>query len=98
MDKEKKLLATRIDELEMILAETYQVVGSLAESLGVFNELPVIKALDNLSAQAMVHKDVLPFGLVRVDPRLVSFSDDMSTCTLNKGGEEYYYDLVSKTS
>lgn len=95
---DNQLLLARIAELELILAETYQVVGSLSESLGMFNELPVIKALDNLSAMALVHKDVLPFSFDDIDPRLVSFAEDMSTCTLNKGGEEYYYDFVSKTS
>ena len=31
------------------------------------------------------------------EPRLVSFALDMSTCTLNYEGEEYYYDLVGST-
>lgn len=53
----------RIKELEALCAESYQVVGALAEAAGVFNELSVIKALDNLSAAKLTHKDVLPFTL-----------------------------------
>jgi len=32
------------------------------------------------------------------NPRLVSYSDDMTTCTLNYRGEEYYFDLKSSTN
>lgn len=53
----------RIAELEAICAEAYQVIGVLADEAGVFNTLPVIKILDNLSASQMIHKDVLPFTL-----------------------------------
>lgn len=53
----------RIAELEAICAEAYQVIGVLADEAGVFNTLPVIKILDNLSASQMIHKDVLPFIL-----------------------------------
>lgn len=53
----------RITELEEICAEAYQVVGVLAYKGGVFNTLPVIKILDNLSASQMIHKDILPFTL-----------------------------------
>lgn len=53
----------RIAELEVLCAEAYQVIGILADEAGVFNTLPVIKILDNLSASQMIHKDVLPFTL-----------------------------------
>lgn len=53
----------RIAELEALCAEAYQVIGVLADEAGVFNTLPVIKILDNLSASQMIHKDVLPFTL-----------------------------------
>lgn len=49
--------------LSRIFAESYQVIGALAEALNIFNELPVIKALDNLSAQELIHDDVLPFSV-----------------------------------
>nr|DAP27980.1 MAG TPA: Protein of unknown function (DUF551) [Caudoviricetes sp.] len=48
--------------LSRICAESYQVVGALAEALRVFNDVGVIKALDNLSAQELIHDDVLPFS------------------------------------
>jgi hypothetical protein len=46
-----------------VCAESYQVVGALADGLGVFNDTKTIKALDNLSAQMLVHTDVLPFSV-----------------------------------
>ena len=61
--EENQRLRSKEEELGTICAESYQVVGALAVAAGVFNELPVIKALDNLSAQVLVHTDVLPFSL-----------------------------------
>lgn len=61
--EENQRLQAKEEELGTICAESYQVVGALAVAAGVFNELPVIKALDNLSAQVLVHTDVLPFSL-----------------------------------
>ncbi len=49
--------------LSRICAESYQVVGALAEALRIFNDVGVIKALDNLSAQELIHDDVLPFSV-----------------------------------
>lgn len=49
--------------LSRICAESYQVVGALAEALRIFNDVSVIKALDNLSAQELIHDDVLPFSV-----------------------------------
>ncbi|MEI3696193.1 hypothetical protein U5T68_18350 [Klebsiella pneumoniae] len=49
--------------LSRICAESYQVVGALAEALRVFNDVGVIKALDNLAAQELIHDDVLPFSV-----------------------------------
>lgn len=63
LHEDNKRLTARVEELETVCAESYQVVGALADMGGVFNELPVIKALDNLSAQKLVHTDVLPFSL-----------------------------------
>jgi len=51
----------RIQELERICAEAYQVIGILADEAGRFNDPAVTKVLDNLSEQALVHDDVLPF-------------------------------------
>jgi hypothetical protein len=53
--------AARIQELEAVCGEAYQVVGSLASDAGVFGTDEVDKALTNLSNAAMTHKDVLPF-------------------------------------
>lgn len=49
--------------LSRICAESYQIVGALAEALRIFNDVGVIKALDNLSAQELIHDDVLPFSV-----------------------------------
>jgi hypothetical protein len=32
------------------------------------------------------------------EPRLVSYAPDGSTCTLNIGGEEHYYDRIGTTA
>ncbi|KCB31569.1 hypothetical protein L541_3170 [Bordetella hinzii CA90 BAL1384] len=44
-----------------VCAELYQVIGSLASDLGVFDHPKVVKALDNAADHALVHDDVLPF-------------------------------------
>lgn len=65
-DADKKLIA----ELQTICAESYQVVGALADAAGVFETSDAVsKALDNLSAAKLVHEDVLPFA---VEARTVS--------------------------
>lgn len=56
------------DGLSTVCAETYQVVGVMAEALGVFDSAEVQKVLDNLSQQKLVHSDVLPFSLPAVTP------------------------------
>ncbi|EAB4417366.1 hypothetical protein D7B12_18210 [Salmonella enterica] len=54
--------AARIQELEEVCAEAYQVVGIMADKLGIFETSEgVEKILDNLSAARLVHDDVLPF-------------------------------------
>lgn len=52
-----------VSNLSRICAESYQVVGALSEALNIFNDIGVIKALDNLSAQELIHNDVLPFSV-----------------------------------
>ncbi|MBL5841166.1 hypothetical protein I4U30_23155 [Enterobacter asburiae] len=57
-------LLTRVEELEGICGEAYQVVGALADKAGVFEtSAGVGKMLDNLSQARMVHTDVLPFSV-----------------------------------
>jgi len=56
-------------DLERICAESYQVVGWLASECGLFDHEQVIKALDNLSEQRLVHDDVLPFNPQRAQPQ-----------------------------
>lgn len=52
----------KIAELKRICAESYQVVGWLAYECGIFETSDeVSKALDNLSRQRLVHRDVIPF-------------------------------------
>lgn len=61
MAKTKKELEARIQELERICGEAYQVIGILASDCGRFEGGDVIKILDNASKAKMIHKDVLPF-------------------------------------
>lgn len=65
--------------LSRICAESYQVVGALAEALRIFNDVGVIKALDNLSAQEIIHDDVLPFSVPEAaqQPVVPAVSDDI---------------------
>ena len=54
-----------VQALQELCAEVYQVVGSLADSAGVFDAEATVKVLDNLSAassgEPLPHKDLLPF-------------------------------------
>jgi hypothetical protein len=64
VEKLKRSLADsskRIEELETVCSESYQVVGSLASDAGVFGTVEVDRALTNLSDAALTHTDVLPF-------------------------------------
>lgn len=55
-------LLDRIEELEVLCAETYQVVGVLASEADRLDTCDAtLKVLDNLSAMKRVHTDVLPF-------------------------------------
>lgn len=45
----------------ILLAETYQAVGSMLSDLGQFNSDKGIKLLDNLSRGKLIHKDILPW-------------------------------------
>jgi hypothetical protein len=49
------------DDLVRICAETYQVLGIVADRAGMFDDGGVIKAMNNLCEQRLVHEDVLPF-------------------------------------
>jgi hypothetical protein len=52
----------RVDELTIVCAELYQVIGVLAVAHGnVFCHPDVQRALDNASQGRLVHKDLLPF-------------------------------------
>lgn len=54
----------RIEELEIVCGELYQVIGSLADFAGLFDHPDVIRALDNASDNALTHKDLLPWPKV----------------------------------
>ncbi|HFP1865249.1 TPA: DUF551 domain-containing protein, partial [Escherichia coli] len=58
-------------------AEAYQVVGVMADALGVFGDAAVQKVLDNLSQQKLVHRDVLPFSLPATPDGWISCSERM---------------------
>lgn len=73
-------MVKRIAELEAVCAESYQVVGLLADAAGVFETSDAVsKALDNLSAAKLVHGDVLPFVAEArtVSVKLPDRSDEM---------------------
>ncbi|EOX3604217.1 DUF551 domain-containing protein [Escherichia coli] len=63
------------DGLSTVCAEAYQVVGVMADALGVFGDAAVQKVLDNLSQQKLVHRDVLPFSLPVTPDGWISCSD-----------------------
>ncbi|MCZ0247262.1 ead/Ea22-like family protein [Escherichia coli] len=65
------------DGLSTVCAEAYQVVGVMADALGVFGDAAVQKVLDNLSQQKLVHRDVLPFSLPGTQDSWISCSDRM---------------------
>jgi hypothetical protein len=65
------------DGLSTVCAEAYQVVGVMADALGVFGDAAVQKVLDNLSQQKLVHRDVLPFSLPVTPDGWISCSEQM---------------------
>lgn len=65
------------DGLSTVCAEAYQVVGVMADALGVFGDAAVQKVLDNLSQQKLVHRDVLPFSLPVTPDGWIRCSDRM---------------------
>ncbi|EER5938692.1 DUF550 domain-containing protein [Escherichia coli] len=64
------------DGLSTVCAEAYQVVGVMADALGVFGDAAVQKVLDNLSQQKLVHS-VLPFSLPVTPDGWISCSELM---------------------
>ena len=65
------------DGLSTVRAEAYQVVGVMADALGVFGDAAVQKVLYNLSQQKLVHRDVLPFSLPVTPDGWISCSERM---------------------
>lgn len=65
------------DGLSTVCAEAYQVVGVMADALGVFGDAAVQKVLDNLSQQKLVHRDVLPLSLPVTPDGWISCSERM---------------------
>lgn len=61
IDADRAMRSSRIDELEQLLAEAYQVVGVLLSDTDQFNTDHGTKILDNLSQMRPVHGDVLPW-------------------------------------
>ena len=55
-------LQAEIEAMQIVCAEAYQAVGSMASDLGVFEtSIEVSNLLDNLSECRLVHESVLPF-------------------------------------
>ncbi len=66
-ETEESKLRKRVEELELLLGEAYQAVGTLASDCGRFEDPTVVKMLDNLSEMKMVHDDALPLPSKAVD-------------------------------
>jgi hypothetical protein len=60
-DRDVSKLKQRINELEQVCAELYQVIGSLSDHAGLFDHQDVIRALDQASQARIVHDDLLPW-------------------------------------
>lgn len=73
------------EDVSTVLAESYQVVGVMAEALGIFDDAAVQKVMDNLSQQKLVHSDVLPFSLP-TGSSAVTVSDEHVRYESNAGG------------
>jgi hypothetical protein len=52
---------SRIEELECVCAELYQVIGTLADYAGVFDHPDVQRALDQASKARLIYDDLLPW-------------------------------------
>ncbi|EOZ5949204.1 dATP/dGTP pyrophosphohydrolase domain-containing protein [Escherichia coli] len=87
------------DGLSTVCAEAYQVVGVMADALGVFGDAAVQKVLDNLSQQKLVHRDVLPFSLPVTPYVWMSCSermpDDAQWCVV-EAADGYYVQCWSE--
>ncbi|MEG6183283.1 hypothetical protein UXP39_12570 [Enterobacter sichuanensis] len=70
------------DGLLTVCADAYQVVGVMADALGIFDDEAVQKVMDNLSQQKLIHSDVLPFSIPSAPHKAV-------TQALTKGMERY---------
>lgn len=88
---EEDKLRKRIGELETLLGEAYQVVGTLASDCGRFEDPQVEKVLDNLSEMRMVHEDALMLESKPVDPTaagLAGVALDSILKWIEKGADE----------
>lgn len=50
-----------LEEAANVCAELYQVIGCLADELGILDHPDVQRALDNASEHKLVHRDLLPW-------------------------------------
>jgi hypothetical protein len=72
--------------VDRLLAEAYQVVGSLLTDVGQFESDAAEKILDNLSEMRLVHDDVLPWPSMLIaaeqmpEPLLVGIWNDHAMC------------------
>lgn len=90
---ENAQLRQRVAELETICAESYQVVGALADAAGVFETSDAVsKALDNLSDAKLVHEDVLPFA---VEARTVTVKLPEHPGPMSVGAKTVYCGIVA---
>lgn len=65
------MMQERIDELERLLAEAYQVVSVLAEDAGRWSDTDVQQMMDNLAEMKFVHENVLPFESKPTEARVM---------------------------
>lgn len=77
---------SRIEELEILCAEAYIVIGYLAERCGVFDNELVVKVMDNLSEHKVIHEDIIPFHIEDIDyPEFNNFMFSEEGCNLYSG-------------
>lgn len=81
-----------------LLGELYQVLGSLDAGAEVLDQVSAA-----INGQPLPHETLLPYvgsasEMQAADqPRLVSYSEAMETCTLHHQGREYYFTLDGRS-
>lgn len=79
-----------VEILERIIAESYQVMGILADEAGRFDDPAVTKALDNVGFVEFMYDNVLPFPSKPTPPRLTEQDIDAIWKQVLQGHSDEY--------